>query len=217
MLKNGREAIYVAIVTGTFGALTVLLKDQKPIMAVALFVVTIVIVYLIIWRGMGKVKEAVVNPANHPVFYTIDNGIKIAFGYLPIKHPKKKKLVVQYIKTKYMLIRDALTATITDDNLAELPTRVITAVAETKDSLGGKAPEVFLEKMSEWDNRYNAWTMDTLSSIVSSNFYADKAMKYCACFDCIQVMVRSTLVAAEHTINELNGELELYLDGRDDV
>lgn len=217
MLKNGREAILVAVITGTFGALAVLLKEQPPIVGLMLFLVTVVLVYLIIWRGMNRIKEAVGNPDAHPVFYTIDNGIKIAFEYLPIAHAKKKRLIVKYIKTKYTLIREALALTIKNDDVIELPLRIIDAVAATKESLKGKAPEIFLDRMAEWDNKYNAWTMDTLSSIVNSTFYADRAMKYCACFDCVQVMVRSTLVAAEHTLNELNGELEVYLDGRDDV
>lgn len=213
MLKNGKEAIYVAVITGIFGALAVLLKEQPPIIGVGLFVVTTIIVYLIIWRGTKRIGEATANPNAHPVFYAIDSGIKISFDYLPISHLKKKQLVVLYIKTKYSLIRGALTATIADDNIKELPIRIVTAVAETKLRLEGKAPKLFVEKMAEWDNKYNAWTMDTLNSIVDSNYYANKSAKYSACFDCVQVMIRSTLVAAENTINELNGNLEAYLDG----
>ena len=212
MGKSGKEAAYVALITGLFGALAVLLKEQPPIVGIGLFIITVTIVYVIIWKGMKRIKEAVANPETHPVFYTIDNGIKMAFDYLPIKHAKKKKLVVKYIKTKYALVREALVQTIKDDNIRELPIRVVAAVADTREKMGAEAPMIFLEKMAEWDHKYNAWTLDTLSSIVDSNFYADKAIKYCACFDCVHVMLRSTLVAAENTINELNGELETYLD-----
>lgn len=215
MLKNASEALYITLITSVFAALAVVLKNSPTWVGVLLFIATAASVYFIVWKGTRRIKDAVASPESHPVFYTIDNGIKIAFDYLPIKHPKKKKLVVLYIKTKYNLVREALTATIADDKITELPLRIVTAVADTKDKLRGMAPSAFLDKMSEWDNKYNAWTMDTLRSIVDSNFYANKSVKYCACFDCVQVMVRSTLVAAENTINELNGELEKHLDGEE--
>lgn len=217
MLKNGREALLVAFITGIFSTLAVLLKEQKTIVSVIVFAIAVILVYLLIWKSMSKIRESVGAPSSHPVFYTIDNGLKIAFDYLPIEHEKKKKLVILYLKTKFKLIRDALAQSLEDKEIQELPTRIITAMAKTKEEMSGHAPEVFIKKMSEWDNRYNAWTTEALASIIDSRFYPDINMKYAACFDCVQVMLKSTLVAIENTIEQLNGELETYLDGRSDV
>lgn len=217
LFKNGKEALLIAFITGAFGALTVLLKDQQPYIAISAFIVTVVAVYIIIWRSMGRIKAAIGKPDAHPVFYTIDTSLKIAFDYLPIEHVKKKRLVILYIKTKFRLIKEAMNATIDDGQITALPARIIEAISHTREELRGKAPEEFLDKMGAWDNKYTAWTMETMRSIVDSNYYQDQDMKYSACFDCVQVMVRSTLVAAENAIDELNGELEIYLDGRNDV
>lgn len=217
MSKNGKEAILIVFITGVFGALTAFLKDQKPLIAIIAFVVTIVLIYLVILNSMRRIKDAICNPVGHPVFYTIDNGMKLAFNYLPIEHVKKKRLVILYLKTKFTLIREAMITTIDNKDIQELPMRIVAAIAATRDKLQGKAPDVFLDKMGSWDNKYNSWTMNAMHSIIDSNFYGDINMKYSACFDCVQVMVKSTFVAAENAINELNGELELYLDGRDDV
>jgi hypothetical protein len=214
MLKNGKEALLVAFITGTFGALAVLLKDLNTIMALVSFVATLACVYFIIWRSMARIKESIGSPETHPVFYTIDSGLKLQFDYLPIAHAGKKALVVLYIKTKFMLIRNVMMQTIEDDKIQELPMRITCAVADTRDKMCGKAPEVFIRKMAAWDNKYNAWTMEALASIVNSTFYADKNMKYSACFDCVQVMMGSTFIAIENTIAELNGELEEYLNRR---
>ena len=163
---------------------------------------------------MSRIRESIGEPSSHPVFYTIDNGIKIAFNYLPIDHAKKKALVVLYLKTKFTLIKDALMQTVEDDNIRELPNRINNAIVNVRDKMAGNVPDIFIEKMSEWDNKFNAWTTEALASIIDSRFYGDKAMKYSACFDCVQVMLKSTFVAVENTIEQLNGELEIYLDGR---
>ncbi len=214
MFKNGKEALLVAFITGLFGALSVLLKEINTVAAISTFGVTIVIVYIIIWRAISKIKESIGKPETHPVFYTIDYGMKVAFDFLPITHVKKKQLVVLYMKTKMQLVKEALEKTIADDELVKLPGRILEAVACTKYKMSGNAPEIFIEKMTHWDNKYNAWTIDAMGVIIDSVFYGDKNMKYAACFDCVQVMVKSTLVAAENTINELNGELETFLDAR---
>jgi len=217
MLKNGKEALLVAFITGLFSILSVFIKDQNPIIAIVAIAVIVGTVYVIISKAMTRIKDSIGSPASHPVFFTIDNGIKIAFNYLPIIHEKKKKLVVLYLKTKFTLIRDALTLTIEDDDIHELPSRIMNAVSSTREKMQGRAPDLFISKMAAWDNKHNAWTTDALASIVDSNFYGDKNMKFSACFDCVQVMLKSTFIAVECTIQQMNGELEAYLEGRDDV
>jgi len=216
MLKHGKEALLIAFITGAFGALTVLLKDKGTAISIILFIVTLAIVYFIIWKSMQRIKEAVGDPRSHPVFYTIDSGLKNTFDYLPIPHKKKKQLVVKYLKIKFKLIRNALTGTIEDKSIQSLPIRITEAVAETRMQLAGMAPQAFVDKMAEWDNKHTAWTMNAMYPIIDSSFYNDQGLKYSACFDCVQVMVKSTFVAIENAISELNGDLETYLDGRKD-
>ena len=217
MLKNGKEALLVAFITGSFSALVVLLKDLSPVASIIMYVIMFAAVYIIIWKSMTRIRESVGDPKTHPVFYTIDSGVRLAFDYLPIRHEGKKKLVILYIKTKFIAIREALSATIEDGEIRDLPIRVTSAIASVRNRLEDRAPAQFLDKMSEWDNKHNSWTAEAMYSIIESSFYADKSLKYAACFDCVQVMVKSTFIAVENAINELNGDLEKYLDGRNDV
>lgn len=212
MLKYGKEAIIVATITGIFGTLSAFMKDKNLTVSLIAFVFAIIAVYTLIHKAMGKLNKGAGDPETHPVFYTLDKGLKVAIDMLPIVHEKKKALVAKYLKIKFNNIGDALLTTIKDGEIRELPKRINDAVHKTRDDIKGSAPELFCRKMIEWDNKYSTWTLEAMDTIIDSTYYSDDNSKFGACFDCVQVMAKATYAAIENTVTQMNGELEAYLE-----
>ena len=207
----------IAVVTGIFSTISVVLNSKYPALAVALFVAALISIYIFINKRAKGAKDVVANPLKHPVFYAIDYNLTTGIYNFPIDNQKKKKLVTCYVREKLEIIRDILHETIKDDALDEMPKKLLGVNSQIQDNMRNISPKIFMDKINEWDNKHNSWTMNTINNIIDSNYYISKEAKMASCLDCVLAMVRSTIVTVENTINQLNGELEAYIDrGKDE-
>lgn len=216
MLKSGREPILIAAITGAFGAMAIVLTTKNEIFGISIFVLCLAFVYILISKSTKNVKNISHDPSAHPVFYTIEHCISTNLTQIPLTG-KKKELVMLYIKTKMEVIKDILDNTIKEKDIHMLPITLLHANDKVRSKIASEVPEIFFERISEWDLKNNAWTLEPLRQIIESEYYRDSSIRYVACFDCVQVMIRSTIVAVENTIKSLNGELDSYLSGGKDV
>jgi hypothetical protein len=212
MLKNGHESIFITVIAGVLGLVSTIVASKNPIFATVIFVICLGFIYLMINKSISNTKRISHDQSNHPVFYTIEHCISSNLWQIPLTG-KKKELVVLYLRTKMEVIRDILLDAIEEDSISKLPIVLLHVNERVKCKISNQVPDIFFERISDWDLKNNAWTLEPLSQIIESEYYFDKTIKYTACFDCVQVMVRGTIVAVENTIKSLNGELDRYFTG----
>lgn len=211
-MKHGREAIIIAAVTGIFSSLALIVNSQNQVFAIIIFVISIIAVYLFINISIKAIKGKIKDISSHPVFYTLEHFFADELTCIPIQNPKKKKLATYYLETKANIIKDILVRYLKHKNIKTVSKELLYINTRVSQEVQLKIPKLFLDKMVEWDKQYNEWPIELINEIIGSMFYSDEQTKEIAVLDCIQVMVKTTVVAVENTLSSLNGEIEKHLE-----
>lgn len=211
-MKHGKEAIIVAAVTGIFSSLALIVNSQNRIFAIVIFVISIIAVYLFINMSIKAIKGKIKDISSHPVFYTLEHFFADELTCIPIQNEKKKKLAAYYLETKANIIRDILLRYLEHKDIKTVSKELLYINLRVSQEVGARVPRLFLDKMVEWDRRYNEWPIELINEIIGSMFYSDEQTREIAVLDCIQVMVKTTVVAVENTLSSLNGEIDQHLE-----
>jgi hypothetical protein len=210
-MKNGREAIIVAVVTGIFSSLALIVNSESKIFGIAVFVISIIAVYILINLFTRTIKGKIEDISSHPVFYTLEHFFADELTCIPIQNKKKKKLATLYLETKANIIKDILVKYLEHKDITIVSSSLLYINKRVSEEVADKIPKIFLDKMVEWDKKYNEWPIELINDIIKSYFYSDEKTKEIAVLDCIQVIVKTTVVAVENTLSSLNGDLDRQL------
>lgn len=154
----------------------------------------------------------------HQFFNTIDYWVNIEINNLPIVNPLKKRVVCTFLKIKYSTfskkIREFINNLTLEEENMDLETLIIDCLKEYEDnSRSAGIPDMFIDKFRIWNSSHTQILIDSVQSICASKFYDSFEEKIVAILDILTFSFRITLVDAERTINDLNGELEKTLRG----
>jgi len=152
----------------------------------------------------------------HHFFTTISYWINIEIDNLPIKNECKKKVICLFLKIKYNIFSKNIKKIIASEstNCQDLEDIIIASFNECEVKARSEGiPDIFINKFRIWDHDHTKILIDSVDSIIRSNFYSTFEEKVAAILDLMIFSFRLTLVDAEKTINELNGELEKALEG----
>lgn len=69
-------------------------------------------------------------------------------------------------------------------------------------------PAVVMYKFSEWHASTRESTMNFITQATSSNFYTSNRVRMCAILDWFTASLQVTMLSAERTLGELNGDLD---------
>lgn len=152
----------------------------------------------------------------HHFFTSISYWINIEINNLPIENLSKKKVICLFLKTKYNIFSKNIKRFInsTNNNCEEIENILIKSFKECEDIARSEGiPDIFIDKFRVWDYEHTKILIDSIESIINSKFYSTFEEKIAAILDIMIFSFRLTLVDAEKTINELNGDLEKALEG----
>jgi hypothetical protein len=82
-----------------------------------------------------------------------------------------------------------------------------------EEALNKGVPSIFLDKFRKWHEIHTTITFDAIRSVCDSKFYDSEYERTAAVLDILLFSFRLTIVDAEKSINELNGQLEQVLKG----
>jgi len=213
-VKSGLQGIIIAVVTGLFSSIAVVVNSKDPLVAIIVFVITIVSVYLFVSFVSKKAKTEVHDPLHHPVFYNIERFLQVELYSISISDPIRKRLITMFLEKKIKMIKLVLIKALETGNIECIPKELLYINKKVKDELGDTLPDIFFAKISKWDSKHNSWALNTISRIIDSDYYTNKDIRTIAIFDCVQAMLQGIIVATETTLNSLNGEIEAYFRDR---
>lgn len=154
---------------------------------------------------------------DHSFFTIIQKYIQIEIQNLPITNVLKKRVVTEFMIIQFTAIEQLASSLIeekTKFDKNKIEGRVLRTFTNIDNkALGKGVPSIFIEKYRGWNIRRIEMVIDVIRSIAESRFYMTDFDKLNAILDTLVLYVRLTIVDAESTIDELNGELERELKG----
>lgn len=167
---------------------------------------------MIKWWNNKKRKKL----ERHHFFTSISYWINIEINNLLIKNLCKKKVTCLFLKIKYNVFSKNIREFIMkgSNNCQDLEDIIINSFNECEVKARSEGiPDIFIDKFRVWDFEHTRVLVDSIESIINSNFYNSFEEKVAAILDIMIFSFRLTLVDAEKTINSLNGDLEKALEG----
>jgi hypothetical protein len=171
----------------------------------------------------GWFKRPYKNLEQHPFFSTVNYWINIEIDNLNITNIAKRNVVRAFLKLKFTVFNDRLKEYIrnnvqdeeicTDGTLC-IGNLVVDCLKEYEDKARTKGvPDIFIDKFRQWHDPHTDITFESIRSVCESKFYTTNVEKIAAVLDILLYSFRMTIIDAERTINQLNGELEAALKG----
>ena len=153
----------------------------------------------------------------HQFFLLMHYWINVEIDNLPITNELKKRVVIKFLKIKFSIFEKNFLNFIANINTTDDPDLekiFLDSIMECEETAIHKyIPELFIEKFRQWHSSHISITFEAIRSINESTFYDSSYEKVAATLDILLFTFRLTIVDAEKTINELNGELEKVLKG----
>lgn len=171
--------------------------------------------FLDLFRKKRKVTEL----KNHQFFSTMNFWVSVQIDILPIQSRMKKNVISKFLKIKFEVFEKKVREYITtlecsDDCVLNFETIMVDCLKEADElALQNSIPTIFLEKFKRWDEQHSGITFNSISDICNSKFYTSNYEKTNAILDILLFSFRLTIIDAEKTISEMNGDLERVLKG----
>lgn len=157
---------------------------------------------------------------NHRFFSTMNYWINIEIDNLPITNKMKKNVVTKFLKIKFNVFLNNFKNFVNEvengnyDSSRSVELILVDSIKEFEfEARRQQIPDLFIEKYRKWDNTHTQITYDAIKSIIESKYYTTMDEQVAAILDILLFSFRLTIVDAEKTINDLNGELEKFLHG----
>lgn len=169
--------------------------------------------FILNFFGKNKYKKL----KKHQFFSLMRYWLNVEIDLLPITNPIKKRVVIKFLKIMFLTFEKNLINYIT--NMEKFDSKVLEklyldSIVEYEEAAIHKfIPLVFVCKFREWHSTHVEIAFEAIRSIGESTFYDSSYEKAAATLDILLFVFRLTIVDAEKTINDLNGELELLLKG----
>jgi hypothetical protein len=154
----------------------------------------------------------------HQFFSTLRYWITVEIDNIPVQSRVKKNVISKFLKIKFSTFDKNFSEFIKDEtnfqNATKLENLMLNCInIYEQEALQKGVPMLFLEKFRKWNEKHTEITFTSIRSICESKFYSSTYEKTAAVLDILLFSFRLTIVDAEKTINELNGELERILKG----
>lgn len=154
----------------------------------------------------------------HQFFNSIEYWVNNDINNLPIINPLKKRVVCTFLRIKYLTfsknLKEYINTVDIEEEIMDLETLIIDCLKEYEDKARNEGiPDIFINKFRVWNSPHTHILIDSVQSICTSKFYDSFEEKIVAVLDILTFSFRVTLIDAERTINDLNGELEKALKG----
>lgn len=177
-------------------------------------VITILIKYKL--KNIKKTKESL---RNHIFFneiaYMIDvTSWKIDYEHNPIRSAMVRKFIrikLKAIERNYKkLVDDIIDGKEIDiSEYNNILTKIV--VEYEREARDKKIPQVFINKFSQWHTPKIKQIREITEFIVRSSIYDDTVEKTSAILDIILMVLHLTLMDADNTLNNMNGDLDNVL------
>ena len=165
-----------------------------------------------------KFKRKQFNLANHPVHKKIDYWLKFDISDLQIKNDFRRELVSDFLNIKFEVWKKhlnslALIHNIEKLSLEELENKILEDLERAVEEYNNKCenygiPLVFIKKFNDWHEPRVKDMYDWISHVCHSNFYINNKHKIGAIFDKYQDALNGTVVDAEITLQDINGDMK---------
>lgn len=159
--------------------------------------------------------------SDHPLYKTMDTYRKFKITCLCISNPIKKRMAICYLTIMYNNLSGFL-ITLSDENRMDLYINDLNLISDgmvssmnktEEECLSEGIPQLFLDKMKEFNYRYFDLIMTTLTDIHHSSYYPNNKCVMTSVLDMMLLYVRMMMSNTEVTINNMNGELQAALKG----
>jgi len=155
---------------------------------------------------------------NHQFFILINYWINVEIDNIPVQNKIKKRVISKFLKIKFNIFEknflDYINTVDSNTNDVNIKKVFLDCISEYEEEAVRKyIPIIFIDKFREWHSCHIEIAFEALKSIGESCFYDSPYEKIAASLDILLFAFRLTIIDAEKTINDLNGELEQVLRG----
>ena len=158
------------------------------------------------------------NMSHHPFFGRMKYYLRVIVPNIPVENPYKKDLIVLFLTIKFKIFYEAydkICRNIDKIPMTDIDNRIewLTKHIETYENEARKqgVPEILISKFSEWNQVHVEGAVECIENIWQGKYHQRKYDKLAAELDVIQCTFTQTILAAEKTMNSLNGELDEWL------
>jgi hypothetical protein len=154
----------------------------------------------------------------HQFFTTMNYWINVEIDNIPVQNRLKRNVVRCFLKIQFTTFYDNFKKLINDSENFKVKNSFENIMIECikqyeEEALNKGVPSIFLDKFRKWHEIHTTITFDAIRSVCDSKFYDSEYERTAAVLDILLFSFRLTIVDAEKSINELNGQLEQVLKG----
>ncbi len=164
----------------------------------------------------NEYKQA--NLYNHAIFNTINRNLSFGIHNLVIGERLREAIFRDFLIYKFTAVKNELVSFVERGDLEKMSNDLFKArlldciqksiCAYEKKALNEKIPDIVISKFNEWHSSRIAMIYDFLNDIGESDLFESNTIKTKIAFDFFVHLLNLTIVDAQKTLINLNGQLD---------
>lgn len=208
-------ASLATVLTALIGVCTTFISKCQYDYALYCFILFIIVLFYGLYKFFNR-NTGITNLLKHPFFSDMEFYITFFIPKLKIEHQKKSKMIKKALRIKFekvLKIYYEQSKEIKEFDLCN-EIRIVNQISEEykKEWKANNIPEIFFEKFDEWHTTHLELLLRMLQDIANSKFYITDLSKHHAKLDLVKAIMIMTVISAENTMNDFNGQLEKAIE-----